>query len=120
MPQQAQNPVASHGAEQHALAGSRAAHDHGRRILAMALVQPCKGLAQRGRLANLASVENDRRQQRDQPGDRGDPQRRARPVCAGEHVVVEAVLLVPQPAALKRLRDRGEMFEEFEHEILIG
>ena len=57
--------------------------------------------------------------QREQSDDRARAQRHDAAVTGVQHVVVEPVLLVPQPLVVERRRDQREVLEELRREVLV-
>ena len=62
-------------------------------------------------------LDDGERRQRQDPDHRAHLDRHDRAVGAAELVVVEPVLLVPEPLLLDRLRDECEVLEELEDEV---
>ena len=75
-----------------------------------------------GSCVELRLLQHLAREQRDQPDQRTHAERRAAAAVDMQLVVVEAVVLVPQPRAAERVHrvgDRDEVLEELGRDVLV-
>ena len=79
--------------------------------------QPGEALADRLGPHQLALVEHDRGEQRDDADHRTDLDRDGGAVRCDELVVVEPFVVVPHAGRVHGPADRGEVLEELEHQI---